>query len=157
MKLRRSQGAVLASGLLVFAGCMLLWRALPFWRALDSAVWRALVPVGGGLLGALKGVFVLRRTVRRTVERLSTLPEPFWPWQVYPPAFYPLLAVMIAAGVGLRYAFGASAPGLVAGLYFGIGSALLAASVFYLRAAPGLAAAPASAEPSRCEPPAPSA
>ena len=116
-------------------------RAIPFWRELDSTLWRVIVPLLGVSLGIAKGVFILRRTAARMITRLETLPEPFWIWQTYPVYFYPFLAVVITAGVAVRVRFGASAPGAVAGLYLGIGAALLSSAGVYFRAARSVLAA----------------
>ena len=148
MKISRARGATIAGGLLLLAGTGLLLRAIPFWRALTSTTWRVIVPLVGLSLGIAKGVFILRRTAARMISRMETLPEPFWIWQTYPAYFYPLLGLMIAAGVTVRVRYGASAPGAVAGLYFGIGSALLSSCGTYFRAARAKAPAAAAARQS---------
>ncbi len=135
MKISRAHGATVAGSLLVLAGAGLIWRAFPFWQRLESPLWRVIVPLLGLVLGITKGVFVLRRTGARMIARMETLPEPFWIWKTYPAYFYPLLGIMIAAGVTARIQFGEDAPGPLAGLYFGIGSALLSSAGPYFRAA----------------------
>jgi ferrochelatase len=93
--------------------------------------------VGGVLLGAAKGRFVLSRSAARNRARIAALESPR-PWQVFAPRFWPLIAVMMGFGFGLRSLAegGVLGWGLVGGLYAGIGAALLASSRAYFGALP---------------------
>ena len=95
-----------------------------------GSVWGWLV--GGALLGAAKGKFVLSRSAARNRARIAELEAPR-PWQVFAPRFWPLIGLMIGLGAGLRWlaASGYLGWGFVGGLYVGIGAALLASSRAY--------------------------
>jgi len=99
-----------------------------------AVLWLA---IGAGLaIGAAKGWFVLRKTAARNLLRIGSLGEPTRPWQAFPPAFYPLIAVMIGMGVGIRMLAARGLPGghlTALAVYVAIGAALLGSSMPYWR------------------------
>ena len=135
MKLRRPGRALLGAAVCLFACLMLVWRALPMWSAAGplghQLGWLAL-GLGAGIP---KGWFVIRRSSARIVARIEASPGPVWFWQTYPAYFYPLVGVMITAGVLVRRTFALSAPGAVFALYVGVGAALAVGSLPFFRAA----------------------
>jgi len=87
----------------------------------------------GGVVGYLKGNFVLSRTARRNRRRIEALAEPRV-WQIFTGTFYLLILGMVGLGRGLRSLAAAGWLGGytgVGGLYVGIGAALLFASRSY--------------------------
>lgn len=98
-----------------------------------------LLASGLGLaLGGAKGRFVLSKAALRNKARILALERPR-PWDVFRPGFYPLIALMIALGAGLRAAARAGWLGgypVVGAIYVGIGAALLASSLAYARPLP---------------------
>ena len=93
--------------------------------------------IGFGLaIGAAKGWFVLRRTAAKNLSRIGSLAEPTRPWQAFPPAFYPLIGLMVGLGVGIRLLARHGLPGghvTALGVYVAIGAALLGSSLPYWR------------------------
>lgn len=93
----------------------------------------------GLLFGGAKGLFVLSKSAKRNIDRIDRLEHPK-PWQVFSAKFYPLIAVMIAMGWGFREIamsnegwksnFSYAGCGAV---YIGIGAALFASSLAYLK------------------------
>lgn len=131
-------------------GLMLSVRAvLTFKAAVDggsTATGVAIAAVIGLIIGAAKGRFVLWKTALKNRRRIAALDEPK-PWQVFAPAFYPLIAVMMGTGIGLKYlAAKGYAGGFLSygGLLIGIGAALLASSFAYAGELPAEAAADTS-------------
>ncbi|MFT5200192.1 MAG: ferrochelatase [Planctomycetota bacterium] len=92
----------------------------------------------GGVIGVLKGRYVLSRTAKRNLKRIKKLRDPRI-WQVFTPTMAILILLMIALGRGLR---GLAADGYlggylgIGGLYVGIGMALAVASFTYFLPSP---------------------
>ena len=64
----------------------------------------ALVLVTSGLvLGFMKGRFVLAKTVKRVVTRISSIPEPIRFSDVYSLGYLALIGSMILLGMGMRW------------------------------------------------------
>jgi hypothetical protein len=84
------------------------------------------------IIGVAKGKFVLSKTARRNKSRIESIEEPLKIHHVYAKSFYFLIAGMILLGVSLR-AFNEHLGGyvVVAGIYCGIGLALMVSSLTY--------------------------
>lgn len=115
-------------------GLLLIWRGLPYagLRAdpdivglAGSSTWIALAIAL--VVGVGKGMSALRKGARRAVTHIEAQGEiaPFW--NVFSPIMYLLVAIMIAAGVGLRLApyDPATKAWIVGILYPAVGVALL--------------------------------
>lgn len=127
------------AGLIWFGvGTMLLVRGLRFLGLIGSLEAYSGFATGltlaiAGLIGAIKGRFVLSRSALRNIDRIHKLPRPR-PWQVFAPRFYPLIGLMMGLGFVLRRlaTIGPGARIVVAGVYCGIGAALAISSFAYL-------------------------
>lgn len=83
------------------------------------------------LAGYMKGTKVFVKSVKRTVDRIRSLPNPASLSNLYTPAYLILLAVMVGLGILLRYT-----PDDVRGaIDIVVGSALIHGAVFYFRQA----------------------
>lgn len=112
-------------------------RMLPAAREQSGLAWTVFACVLGLLIGAAKGKYVLSKSARKNVVRIHKLETPR-PWNIFSAKFYPLIGLMIGFGALLRWSAGAGylnwSP--VAGLYLGIGAALIASSIAYFQPAP---------------------
>lgn len=127
----------LAAGVVwLIGGSMLLWRGSPYWmRSYEASPTTAIVILLAALIiGGAKGWFVLRKSSARMIRRIEASPVPRPIWEIYPVYFYPLILVMIGMGWSVRHYWGEDLPGLVAGVYLGIGAALLTSSAPYFKA-----------------------
>ena len=90
--------------------------------------------LGLGLaIGFLKGRFVLAKTVRRVVTRLSHLPLPIRFTDAYAKSYWILIAFMMALGMSFRFL---PVPIDIRGLIdVAVGSALINGSMLFFRAA----------------------
>lgn len=84
------------------------------------------------VIGVAKGKFVLSKTARRNKSRIEQIEGPLQVHHVYAKSFYFLIAGMILLGVSLRH-FNEYLGGyvVVAGIYCGIGLALMVSSLTY--------------------------
>ena len=84
------------------------------------------------IIGGAKGKFVLSKTARRNKSRIESIEGPLQIHHVYAKSFYILIAGMILLGVSLRH-FNEYLGGyvVVAGIYCGIGLALMVSSLTY--------------------------
>ncbi len=106
---------------------------LPFLRDLTGSFQQAaLILVFIGLfIGFLKGKIVLRKTAGRLINRITDLPNPSPISQIYPRAYFLLLALMVGLGISLRWI---PVPSDLKGVIdVAIGSALVQGSAFYFR------------------------
>jgi len=115
-------------------GLLLFWRGLPYVGVRDvpgvvglagSQTWIALAIAA--VVGTGKGMSALRKGARRAVTHIVRQGERGPWWNVFSPAMYVLVAIMIAAGIGLRRApYDADVKAWVIGiLYPAVGVALL--------------------------------
>ncbi len=139
MNCSQSARATIAGLLWVAIGIMLLVRGFfPYFGITKDASglnWALICIALGVVIGAAKGVFVLSKSSRRVIKRIEDRPgkAPFW--SMYPIVLVILIPVMIGMGLALRHFYGASHPGLILGVYAGIGAALLASSLPFFAAA----------------------
>ncbi|HEY5259365.1 MAG TPA: hypothetical protein VIJ46_01875 [Rhabdochlamydiaceae bacterium] len=94
----------------------------------------ALLLISLGLaIGFVKGRFVLRKTVKRVVDRINSLPLPIQVSQVYSKGYYFLIGGMILLGMSMRWL---PIPVAVRGTVdVAIGFALMNGAILYFRAA----------------------
>lgn len=83
-----------------FIGGMLLYKGLHF--IAEGTMKKEWLLAAGLLIGFFKGRFVLIKTVRRQVLRIASLPLPIRWSQVYPLAYYFLIAGMMGLGMLMR-------------------------------------------------------
>ena len=86
----------------------------------------------GVIIGIIKGIFVLSKTALRNRNRIDQLPPPLKIYNIFSGPFYGLIAGMMLLGF-LQREFNSYIGGyvVVAGVYCGIGMALIAASRVY--------------------------
>ena len=85
-----------------------------------------------GLIGLVKGKFVLSKTARRNKTRIHNLEDPVKLYNIFSKPFYFLIPMMMGLGILLRY-FNEYLGGyiVVAAIYCGIGMALIVSSRIY--------------------------
>lgn len=87
----------------------------------------------GFLVGYLKGLFVLSKTVKRVADRIRSLPEPLDWRAVYAKGYWFLIGGMVLLGASLRFL---PIPIDVRGFIdLAVGSALIRGALLYFRAA----------------------
>lgn len=87
----------------------------------------------GLAIGFVKGRFVLRKTVKRVVDRINSLPQPIQVSQVYSKGYYLLIGGMILLGMSMRWL---PIPIAIRGTVdIAIGFALMNGAILYFRAA----------------------
>lgn len=84
-------------------------------------------------LGYFKGRYVLSRSAKRSISRIATLPSPSPIYQLYSPAYYLLLALMI--GLGMSFKLLGIGGEIRAIIDVAVGSALISGSLEYFRTA----------------------
>lgn len=135
MRIQPNKLKTLAGLIWVGVGIMLLARAVPMVDASsEQSGWTKTIValVVGALLGAGKGKFVLSKTARRNKHRIDEL-EQAYIWNVFSKNTWLLVALMVGFGLLLR---GGAAAGWfywapIAGVYAGIGAAMLVSSLVY--------------------------
>jgi len=123
---------ILAGIVWLCVGAMLASRGLTYLLDHGTAVSIAVALACGGIIGVLKGKFVLSRTARRNIRRIAALENPR-PWNVFSGRFVILIGLMMGLGFGLRAMAEAewlSYPTL-GGIYVGIGLALAVSALAY--------------------------
>ena len=136
MMLDAPSRAFVAGTVWLVAGLLLMWRGLfPYWVevARGSYADASLLLGGAILLGAAKGWFVLRRSAMRMLRHIDAQPGRQSFRNLYPRSFYPLILVMVLFGIAIRAWLGETLPAVVAGVYLGIGAALLSTTAPYFR------------------------
>lgn len=85
------------------------------------------------LIGYSKGRFVLSKSVRRSIARLLTFPNPTSLANIYSPGYYMLLALMVCLGMMIKWL---GLPDDVRGFIdVAVGSALIQGAMLYFRLA----------------------
>ena len=115
---------------LIIRGAVMYQAALETQNATQTAL---MVSIAIAIIiGVAKGKFVLSKTARRNKSRIESLEGPLKVHHVYAKSFYFLIAGMILLGVSLRH-FNEYLGGyvVVAGIYCGIGLALMVSSLTY--------------------------
>lgn len=116
-------------------GCILIYRGIGYFPETTSPTFYMAL-LAGFILGGAKGYFVLGKTSRRNVARISQLQKPVQYSSTIPFLLYILIPIMIAFGLTLRaYKDTIWGGGYTVGaVYVGIGAALILASIFYWKA-----------------------
>ncbi|RKZ20115.1 hypothetical protein DRQ50_00355, partial [bacterium] len=99
---------------------------LPTWHL----AWIAPVAV---LLGAIKANLVMRKRMRRNVQRFTETTERMWPWHIYPPQLLAFILAMVVLMYVLKRVL-AGHPlglGLLGGVDLAVAVALVVASLEY--------------------------
>ena len=92
----------------------------------------ALSGITAGLIGLIKGKFVLSKTARKNKNRIHQLEDPVSIHQLFAKPFYVLIPMMMGLGVLLRsYNEYLGGYVVVAAIYCGIGMALIVSSRTY--------------------------
>lgn len=86
----------------------------------------------GLVLGFIKGSFILSKTAKKAIKRISLIPEPISILQVYPPIYLGLIIGMMLLGMGLKWLEITSIRGVVD---IAVGFALMNASRVYFQSA----------------------
>lgn len=83
------------------------------------------------LVGYAKGRKVFAKSVKRTVDRIVTLPNPVSVVYMYAPVYYILLASMVGLGIAMKW----TPQDVRGGVDIVIGSALIQGALLYFRSA----------------------
>ena len=133
---------ILARWILIIGAVSLLSGGVSlFRRALEEGLpaWHLgwILPLAV-LVGAGKARFVMRRRMRRNIERLAAASGRLWLWQIYPPQLLVFILSMSVLMIVLKKgaAGNAMALGLLGGVDLVVAVALVVASLEYRR--PGL-------------------
>lgn len=116
-------------------GFILIYRGLGFFPEISSSTFYMAL-AAGFVLGGAKGYFVLGKSSKRNVIRISQLQKPIQYTSTIPILLLFLIPLMIAFGITLRnYKDTIWGGGYTVGaVYVGIGAALVFASLFYWKA-----------------------
>jgi len=115
---------------LIIRGAVMYQAALETQNATQTAL---MISIAIAIvIGVAKGKFVLSKTARRNKSRIESIEGPLQVHHVYAKSFYFLIAGMILLGVSMRH-FNEYLGGyvVVAGIYCGIGLALMVSSLTY--------------------------
>lgn len=86
----------------------------------------------GLVLGFIKGSFILSKTAKKAIKRISLIPEPISILQIYPPIYLGLIIGMMLLGMGLKWLEITSIRGVID---VAVGFALMNASRVYFQSA----------------------
>jgi uncharacterized membrane protein len=127
----------IAGGLWGIIGLMLVIRGFGLYQLAEMeqhATERAITISGivAGLIGLVKGKFILSKTARRNKTRIHNLEDPVKLHNIFSKPFYFLIPMMMGLGILLR-SFNEYFGGyiVVAAIYCGIGMALIVSSRIY--------------------------
>tara|TARA_B100000686_G_C16781772_1_gene972406 strand:+ start:1245 stop:1706 length:462 start_codon:yes stop_codon:yes gene_type:complete len=127
----------IAGGLWCIIGCVLLIRGLGLYQLAeaDQHSTKVAITISGiaaGLIGLIKGKFVLSKTAKRNKIRIHNLNDPVGLKDLFSKPFYFLIPMMIGLGIMLR-TFNEFLGGyiVVAAIYCGVGMALIVSSRVY--------------------------
>ena len=134
-----SKGSLIkiAGGLWCIIGLMLVIRGVGLYQLaeMEQHATEIAITISGivaGLIGLVKGKFVLSKTARRNKTRIHNLEDPVKLYNIFSKPFYFLIPMMMGLGILLRY-FNEYLGGyiVVAAIYCGIGMALIVSSRIY--------------------------
>lgn len=137
MDLNKNRLISIAGGLWCVIGLFLVVRGFGLYHLaeVDQHATEIAITISGfiaGLIGLVKGKFVLSKTARRNKTRIHNLEEPVGLQDIFSKPFYFLIPMMMGLGVLLR-TFNEYLGGyiVVAAIYCGIGMALIVSSRVY--------------------------
>ena len=127
----------IAGGLWCVIGLVLFFRGLGMYQLAgqeqhSTQIAITISAIFSGLIGLVKGRFVLSKTARRNRTRINGLEGPVRIHQIFAKPFYILIPLMMGLGILLR-SFNEYLGGyvVVAAIYCGIGIALIVSSRTY--------------------------
>jgi uncharacterized membrane protein len=127
----------IAGGLWCIIGLMLVIRGFGLYQLAEmeqnaTEIGIAISGIVAGMIGLVKGKFVLSKTARRNKMRIHNLEDPVKLHNIFSKPFYFLIPMMIGLGILLR-TFNEYLGGyiVVAAIYCGIGMALIVSSRIY--------------------------
>ena len=128
-------------GLMWIAVAVMLYaRSASYFVAVQDTAKQAGLLAVALVIGGAKGWFVLRKSSKRLITRIESMPGKQGVWTIWHPVFIVLIALMIGFGVALRKFAGPTYPSVVVLVYFGVGAALAVSSIHFFQAAGRLAA-----------------
>ena len=137
MKLNKKRLTIIAGGLWCIIGLILIIRGLELYQLaeMEQHATKIAITISGivaGLIGLIKGKFVLSKTAHRNKNRIYNLDDPVGLHDIFSKPFYFLIPMMMGLGVLLR-AYNEYLGGyiVVAAIYCGIGMALIVSSRVY--------------------------
>jgi hypothetical protein len=134
-----SKGSLIkiAGGLWCIIGLMLVIRGVGLYQLaeMEQHATEIAITISGilaGLIGLVKGKFVLSKTAHKNKIRIHNLEDPVKLYNIFSKLFYFLIPMMMGLGILLRY-FNEYLGGyiVVAAIYCGIGMALIVSSRIY--------------------------
>ena len=127
----------IAGGLWGIIGLMLVIRGFGLYQLaeMEQHATEIAITISGilaGLIGLVKGKFILSKTAHKNKIRIHNLEDPVKLYNIFSKLFYFLIPMMMGLGILLRY-FNEYLGGyiVVAAIYCGIGMALIVSSRIY--------------------------
>ncbi len=137
LDLNKKRLTKIAGGLWCIIGFFLIIRGLDLYRLAeaDQNSTKIAITISGivaGLIGLIKGKFVLSKTANRNKNRIHNLSDPVGLKDLFSKPFYFLIPMMMGLGIMLR-SFNEYLGGyiVVAAIYCGVGMALIVSSRIY--------------------------
>ena len=137
MSLSKERLIKIAGGLWCIIGLMLVIRGFGLYQLaeMEQHATEIAITISGivaGLIGLVKGKFVLSKTAHRNKTRIHNLEDPVKLHNIFSKPFYFLIPMMMGLGILLR-SFNEYLGGyiVVAAIYCGIGIALIVSSRIY--------------------------
>ena len=128
---------IIAGGLWCIIGLVLVVRGLSLYQLaeMEQHATKIAITISGiaaGLIGLIKGKFVLSKTAQRNKNRIYNLDDPVGLQDIFSKPFYFLIPMMMGLGILLRsYKQYLGGYIVVAAIYCGIGMALIFSSRVY--------------------------
>ena len=137
MRLNKKRLTIIAGGLWCIIGLVLVVRGLSLYQLaeMEQHATKIAITISGiaaGLIGLIKGKFVLSKTAQRNKNRIYNLDDPVGLQDIFSKPFYFLIPMMMGLGILLR-SYNQYLGGyiVVAAIYCGIGMALIFSSRVY--------------------------
>jgi hypothetical protein len=135
--LNKKRLTIIAGGLWCIIGLVLVVRGLSLYQLaeMEQHATKIAITISGiaaGLIGLIKGKFVLSKTAQRNKNRIYNLDDPVGLQDIFSKPFYFLIPMMMGLGILLR-SYNQYLGGyiVVAAIYCGIGMALIFSSRVY--------------------------
>ena len=137
LRLNKKRLTIIAGGLWCIIGLVLVVRGLSLYQLaeMEQHATKIAITISGiaaGLIGLIKGKFVLSKTAQRNKNRIYNLDDPVGLQDIFSKPFYFLIPMMMGLGILLR-SYNEYLGGyiVVAAIYCGIGMALIVSSRVY--------------------------
>ena len=137
MRFNKKRLTIIAGGLWCIIGLVLVVRGLSLYQLaeMEQHATKIAITISGiaaGLIGLIKGKFVLSKTAQRNKNRIYNLDDPVGLQDIFSKPFYFLIPMMMGLGILLRsYIQYLGGYIVVAAIYCGIGMALIFSSRVY--------------------------